>query len=222
MIREDRRSLLATGRLREQLRQSVTEEDIVAQHHGHAITSNEIRANNKGFGEPGRSGLLRIAETNAPLPAISEQPFELTTIRWRGDNENVSNACQHQGRQRIVDHRLFVDWEQLFPPASCNRITPRSTASCQYDPLQHACNSFGISSWSRHSSSEDRQGGSRTPKTRSALDESRQEFFGRRAGVGYSAVVMACNVGTCRPRRARLAKMAVANPCQLVSPLPAR
>src|SRR5713226_5200911 len=108
MIREDRRPLLTIGRLREQIRQSVSEEYVVPEHHGHAITSNEISSNDKGFSKSGGFGLLRIAQTNAPLATVAEQPFELTTIDRRGDNENVADACQHQGRQRIVDHRLVI------------------------------------------------------------------------------------------------------------------
>src|SRR5450755_4179785 len=72
VIREDRRSLLARSGLSEELGQSVTEEDVVAQHHGHAIASDKVGADNKGFGKACGFGLLRITETNAPLAAVAE------------------------------------------------------------------------------------------------------------------------------------------------------
>ena len=97
----------------------------------------------KASASPARLGLLRVTETNTPLAAVAEQPFKLTTIHWRGDDENVADACQHQSRQRIINHRLVIDRQQLFAHASRDRIKPRSAASREYDSLQHARDPLG-------------------------------------------------------------------------------
>ena len=48
------------------------------------------------------------------LAAIAEQAAELRQVVRRRDHQDVADAGQHQHRQRIVDHRLVVDRQQLL------------------------------------------------------------------------------------------------------------
>jgi len=55
-----------------------------------------------------------VADVDAPLIAVAQEGFETRHFGHRGDNENVANAGKHQRGQRIIDHRLVVDRQQLF------------------------------------------------------------------------------------------------------------
>src|SRR5690606_40766849 len=61
-------------------------------------------------------------------------------------------------------------------------------------------------------------------KSRSSAAVSRQEYAGRLAGVGNSAVLIACTLGArgSRPAATASAKIASAKPCQLVWPAATR
>jgi hypothetical protein len=63
----------------------------------------------------------------------------------------------------------------------------------------------------------------RNPNTRSSFPQSRLEFAGRCAGVGYSAVEIGCTVANFNRglRRWSVSTAAEANPYQVVSPEPA-
>jgi hypothetical protein len=65
-----------------------------------------------------------------------------------------------------------------------------------------------------------RQSGRRAPNAASSLAQSNRLSAGRLAGVGQSAVAIGSTVGTFQPCRPAASKIAVAKPCQVVSPLP--
>jgi hypothetical protein len=58
--------------------------------------------------------LLCVAEPDAPLGAVSQQPLKLRQIPRRRDDENISDSGEHEHGQGIIDHRLVVDWKELF------------------------------------------------------------------------------------------------------------
>ena len=53
----------------------------------------------------------------------------------RRDEQDVADAGQHQRRQRIVDHRLVVDRQQLLRHDLRDRIEPRAGAAGEDDSL---------------------------------------------------------------------------------------
>ena len=65
------------------------------------------------------------------------------------------------------------------------------------------------------------QGGRRTPNTASSRPQSSRESGGRLARVGQSAVAIGTTLGAARPWRDAMAKISVASPCHVVSPVPA-
>jgi glucose-1-phosphate thymidylyltransferase len=67
------------------------------------------------FDESGKAiGLEEKPTQPRSSHAVTEQFPEGRQIFRRRDNEDVPNAGQHQSRQRIVDHRLVVNGQQLF------------------------------------------------------------------------------------------------------------
>jgi hypothetical protein len=62
------------------------------------------------------------------------------------------------------------------------------------------------------------QGRGVNPKVRTSKPQSRRELAGRRAGVGYSSVVIAVTLGLRPVSGAAAATMRLAKPCQVVMP----
>ena len=89
-------------------------EDVVAQDHGAAVVANELLAQDKRLGQAVGAGLDLVLQMQAVLAAVTQQRLKARGVGRGGDDQNVLNARQHQGRQRIVDHRLVIDGQQLF------------------------------------------------------------------------------------------------------------
>ena len=95
-------------------RQAVAVEDVVAQHQGARLAGDELLADGEGLGEAVRRGLLGVGQVHAVARAVPEQALEVGEVRRRGDDQDVPDARQHEGGQRVVDHGLVVDRQQLL------------------------------------------------------------------------------------------------------------
>ena len=82
---------------------------------------------------PSGSRLHRIVDADAPLAAVAQQRLEARHFRLGGDDEDVANSGQHQRGQRIIDHRLIVDRQQLLGADDRQRPQPRSGAAGEND-----------------------------------------------------------------------------------------
>ena len=92
----------------------VAVEDVVAQHEGRVVVADEVGADDEGLGEAVRAGLDGVLQVDAPLAAVAEQLLEARGVLRGGDDQDVLDAGQQQRGQRIVDHRLVVDRQQLL------------------------------------------------------------------------------------------------------------
>ena len=108
----------------EQLGEAVAVENVIAQDHGAAVIANELFAQNKGLCQTVRGGLHLILQMDAVLAAIAQQRLKAGRIGRGRDDQDILNARQHKGGQRIVDHRLVVDRQQLFAGDHGQRIEP--------------------------------------------------------------------------------------------------
>ena len=82
-----------------------------------------------------RRWLHQVVEGKAPLAAIAEQtPVERGVLRGRYD-QDLSNPRQHQDRQRIENHRLVVDRQQLLGDDPRHRVQAGTVTAGQDDPL---------------------------------------------------------------------------------------
>lgn len=50
----------------------------------------------------------------AEIPSAGEQAAQVSGILTPGDNKDLVDAGFHQGRDRVIDHELVVDWQQMF------------------------------------------------------------------------------------------------------------
>ena len=99
---------------RQVARQAVAVEDVVAEHQGARLTVNELLADGEGLRQAVGARLLGVGEVHAVARAVPEQALEVGQVGRRGDDQDVPDARQHEGRQRVVDHGLVVDRQQLL------------------------------------------------------------------------------------------------------------
>jgi hypothetical protein len=58
--------------------------------------------------------LRRVFDPNAEPRAVAEVILQHGQVFRRGNNEHVAQPAEHHRGERITNHRLVVDWQQLF------------------------------------------------------------------------------------------------------------
>ena len=91
----------------------------------------------KACASPSGLRLLGVLDVEAELAAVAEQRLEAVLLVRRGDHQDLADAGQHQRRQRVVDHRLVVDRQQLLADRAGQRVQPRAGSAGQDDALAH-------------------------------------------------------------------------------------
>ena len=132
MVAEDRGSPFMLGTLRSPAqvpREAVAVEDVVTQHESAGASIDELPADDEGLGKAVWGGLLGIGEAYPELGAISQQPLEVREVMGRRNDQDVAYACKHEGRERVVDHRLVVDRQELLARDARERIEPGAATS---------------------------------------------------------------------------------------------
>ena len=82
---------------------------------------------------PSGEGCWANVSRDAELRSVAEQPLELLGVMRSRDDQDVADAGEHQRRQRVVDHRLVVDRDQLLGDAQGDRMQPRARAAGEDD-----------------------------------------------------------------------------------------
>ena len=114
VVGKDRCAGAAPVGISENFVEVVAVEDVVAQHEGRVVIADEVRADDEGLGETVRAGLDGVLQVDAPFAAVAEQLFEARGVLRGGDDQDVLDASQQERGQRVVDHRLVVDRQQLL------------------------------------------------------------------------------------------------------------
>ena len=117
--------------------QAVAVEDVVAQHQGARLAGDEVLADSEGLGQAVRARLLGVGEVHAVARAVPEQALEVGQVRRRGDDQDVPDARQHEGGQRVVDHGLVVDRQQLLGGHERERVQARAGTACKNDAFHN-------------------------------------------------------------------------------------
>lgn len=111
---------------RQVARQAVAVEDVVAQHERARLAGDELLADGEGLRQAVRARLLGVGEVHAVARAVPEQALEVGEVGRRGDDQDVPDARQHEGGQRVVDHGLVVDRQQLLGGHERERVQARA------------------------------------------------------------------------------------------------
>lgn len=117
--------------------EAVAVEDVVAQHERARLTGDELLADGEGLGQAVRAGLLGVGEVHAVARAVPEQALEVGEVGRRGDDQDVPDARQHEGGQRVVDHGLVVDRQQLLGGHERERVQAGSGPAGEDDALHN-------------------------------------------------------------------------------------
>ena len=86
----------------------------------------ELLADGEGLRQAVRTRLLCVGEVHAVARAVPEQALEVGQVGRRGDDQDVPDARQHEGGQRVVDHGLVVDRQQLLGGHERERVQARA------------------------------------------------------------------------------------------------
>ena len=118
---------------RQVARQAVAVEDVVAEHQRARLAGDEVLADGEGLREAVRARLLGVGEAHAVARAVPEQALEVGEVGRRGDDQDVPDARKHEGGQRVVDHGLVVDRQQLLGGHERERVQTRAGPACEDD-----------------------------------------------------------------------------------------
>lgn len=111
---------------RQVARQAVAVEDVVAEHQRARLAGDELLADGEGLRQAVGARLLGVGEVHAVARAVPEQALEVGEVGRRGDDQDVPDARQHEGGQRVVDHGLVVDRQQLLGGHERERVQARA------------------------------------------------------------------------------------------------
>ena len=104
-------------------------ENVVAQDQAGAVVAYELLANDESLSQSVGRGLLGVLEAHAQLRAVAQQPTEAGQVVGCRDNQYLADAGQHQRRDRIVNHRLVENGNELFRHTFCDGVEACSAAS---------------------------------------------------------------------------------------------
>src|SRR5439155_19657997 len=89
-------------------------EEVVPERQGDVIVADESPADEERLRERVGPGLHVVADAEPELAAVAEETLKRSLVLRRRNDEDVPDAGEHQRRQRVVDHRLVVDGNELL------------------------------------------------------------------------------------------------------------
>lgn len=117
--------------------EAVAVEDVVAEHQGARLAGDELLADGEGLRQAVGARLLGVGEVHAVARAVPEQALEVGKVRRCGDDQDVSDARQHEGAKRVVDHGLVVDRQQLLGGHERERVQARAGPAGEDDTFHN-------------------------------------------------------------------------------------
>ena len=98
-----------------------------------SLVADEVGADDEGLGQAVRAGLDGVLQVDAPLAAVAEQLLEARGVLRGGDDQDVPDAGQQERGQRVIDHRLVVDRQQLLGDRQGGGVQPGAGAAGEDD-----------------------------------------------------------------------------------------
>ena len=139
MVAEDRgpTGLCILDGARQVAAEAVAVEDVVAQDECAGLAGDEVLADGECLRQAVGARLLGVGQVHAVARAVPEQALEVGEVRRRGDDQYVPDARQHEGGQRVVDHGLVVDRQQLLGGHERERVQARAGPAGEDDALHN-------------------------------------------------------------------------------------
>src|SRR5262249_16857384 len=99
------------------------------------VFADEVLSHDEGVGQSAWLVLHGIGKLQAELRPVAEQTLEQRQILGCGNDEDLPDTRQHQGRQRIVNHRLVENRRKLLGNDGRGRVKTRAASARQNNPL---------------------------------------------------------------------------------------
>ena len=113
--------------------EAVPGKDVVSKDHGDGVISDEFFTDHEGLRQTVGGGLGLVAQMQAELVPVAQKDLKARQILRRGDDQDLADPGAHQNRDRIVDHRLVVDRQQLLRSNHGQRIEPGAGTAGEND-----------------------------------------------------------------------------------------
>ena len=107
--------------------------NVITQDQGGSGSGEEFLRQQEGLGDAFRRGLFLVGQADAEIFPVAEEVFKSWEILRSGDDEDILDAAQHEGGQRVINHRFVVDREQLFARDTGERVEPGARPTCEDD-----------------------------------------------------------------------------------------
>ena len=104
-------------------------ENVVTKDHTYGVVADEFLADDKCLSKSVRAWLYSIGKVDTELMAVTEKLLKSRGILRGGDDQDITDACVHKNRHRIVDHRFVKDRQKLFGGHHGKRVKTCSGAS---------------------------------------------------------------------------------------------
>ena len=108
-------------------------EDIVAKNHGNAFSGTEILPDDECVSKAARTGLGSVADFHSPARPVTEEALKQMGFVGICDYEDLAYPGQHEGRERIIDHRLVEDRHELFAEGSRHGVQAGAASAREDD-----------------------------------------------------------------------------------------
>src|ERR1700730_5513047 len=109
--------------------------NVVAKRERHPVAAYKLTADDECLREALGQGLFGVRDAETDPGCVSQQPPKPVLLVRRGDDEDLADTREHQGRQRVVHHRLVVDGQQLLADSARKRMQRGAGPAGQDDPL---------------------------------------------------------------------------------------
>src|SRR5205807_8525798 len=109
--------------------------DVVAQNQARAGVANEFGADQKSLGNALWFRLFRILDFYSKLGTVAQEIPQHGQVFRCGNDQDIAQAAEHEGRERITDHRFVVNRKQLLADNLGDRKKPAAGAARKNDGL---------------------------------------------------------------------------------------
>src|SRR5204862_6278814 len=99
--------------------------NVIAKNERCARVTDKFCADQKSLGDPFRLRLLGVLDANTELCTVAQIIFEYRQIFRRGNDQNLAETAEQKDRERVANHRLVVNWQQLLADDFPRRKQPR-------------------------------------------------------------------------------------------------
>ena len=66
--------------------------------------------------------------------SVAKKGLDGRQVTWSADDQDLADAAGHEGPDRVVDHRLVIDGEELLAHALRGRVEATPTTAGEHDP----------------------------------------------------------------------------------------